>query len=833
MIRILNKNLQFVDFLRKYTFAQYQRCFRNIGVFQIDVRIESENMYLLKRSEQYFVLFGYEDFGIVEEIEKQEENETEKTIKLSGRMALSILTKRIVMKTFKYSGLSYSFIKNIIENNLINSEDVNRNMDITVNYINEDILKARSSKISKSVTGGYIWDAVLDVMELDSLGIKMVPVVKPASESGDINIEEWEIDVIPGTDRTNGNVFGNEAVIFSQSLSNIKTTEYMANTGEYKNVAYIAGEGEGSARKWYEKQINTGDSKGNKGFLRSELWIDARDIQSEDEEGNVITDEEYEALIQSRVNEKAKENTLNDSYSATIIEENNLFRYGVDYDLGDFVTVIDDELGIEVTAQITDVMISEQNTGEIVDIVLSYGNPRYDFVKQIKQNKQKEEENSVGIKYLEQQIKKTSSGGGGGTPSPGITEIDDLTVDFDAAEERAQIVKADPVKTIFGKIAKWYNDFKTVAFTGKYDDLLNKPDLFSGNYNDLINKPYIPTIPTYDGAVSTVLNNNLESNMAVVSNDEGKISVLENVTKQDIEYLSGLTGNVQQQINNINLGGGSGGVFEYVGTLADMYENLATFEDGTTAYISDENNAIKKILDILVSNKLEENTWHIISIVAANHLGQRYWSLGDTKSFDFEYNGNTYSTTMQIADFEHDILSNTENDRANITFLSLDNFTNIAASDAGGIVSKSIVGSDMWNKMLDIWNNVPYSITSYVRSVKKKNQSYDSAVIVSDIDVNVFIPSLKEIGINPYPVDDYGERYPVFIKTYNDGYGSAGTNQSNITDGSRKRGVGYYPILSIGYSGDSAYYNIIASSSGTLFRASSGNVIRLIIGFCM
>lgn len=830
MIRILNKNLQFIDFLRKYTFAQYQRCFRNVGTFQIDAMISEDNLFLLNRSEQFFVLFGYEDFGIIENIEKQNNDEYNNTITLSGRMALSILTKRIVLKTFKYTGISYAFVKGVITNNLISSEDSNRNMNITVNYINEDILKTRSRKINKSVTGGYVWDAVYDVLELDKLGIKLIPNV---SVSENTNIESWDLDIMPGVDRTKGNKLGNEAVIFSQSLSNIKETEYLTDVQEYRNVAYIAGEGEGTSRKWYEKEINTSDSKGENGFLRSELWIDARDIQSEDEEGNIITDAEYEALIQNRVDEKAQENTIKDTYNATVIEENKLFKYGIDYNLGDFVTVIDDELGIEVVAQITEVIISEQDTGEIVDIVLSYGNPRYDFVKQIKQNKQKEEENSVGIKYLEQQIKKSSGGGGGDTPLPGTMEIDDLTVNFEVAEEIAQIVKADPVKTIFGKIAKWYNDFKTVAFTGKYNDLLDKPELFSGNYNDLINKPDIPTIPTYNGAVSTILNNNLESNMAVVSNDEGKISVLENVTKQDIEYLSGLTGNVQQQINNINLGSGSGGVYEYVGTLADMYENLATFEDGTTAYISDENNAIKKILDILVSNKLEENTWHIISIVAANHLGQRYWSLGDTKSFDFEYNGNTYSTTMQIADFEHDILSNTENDRANITFLSLNNFTDITASDAGGIASKSIVGSDAWNKMLDIWSNVPYSITSHVRSVKKKNQSYDSAVIVSDIDVDVFIPSLKEVGINPYPVDDYGERYPVFIKTYNDGYGSAGTNQSNITDGSRKRGAGYYPILSIGYSGDSAYYNIITSSNGALYRASSGNAIRLIIGFCM
>lgn len=35
--------------------------------------------------------------------------------------------------------------------------------------------------------------------------------------------------------------------------------------------------------------------------------------------------------------------------------------------------------------------------------------------------------------------------------------------------------------------------FSTVANSGSYTDLLNKPSLFSGNYNDLTNKPTIPT----------------------------------------------------------------------------------------------------------------------------------------------------------------------------------------------------------------------------------------------------------------------------------------------------------------------------------------------------
>ena len=56
----------------------------------------------------------------------------------------------------------------------------------------------------------------------------------------------------------------------------------------------------------------------------------------------------------------------------------------------------------------------------------------------------------------------------------------DNTVAFTTASERTKISSGETHATLFGKIAKWFADLKTVAF--------------SGNYNDLSNKPTIPTV---------------------------------------------------------------------------------------------------------------------------------------------------------------------------------------------------------------------------------------------------------------------------------------------------------------------------------------------------
>lgn len=52
-----------------------------------------------------------------------------------------------------------------------------------------------------------------------------------------------------------------------------------------------------------------------------------------------------------------------------------------------------------------------------------------------------------------------------------------VTATFTAAGSRGNITSGDTLGVIFGKLAKWFNDLKTVAFTGNYSDLTNKPTI--------------------------------------------------------------------------------------------------------------------------------------------------------------------------------------------------------------------------------------------------------------------------------------------------------------------------------------------------------------------
>lgn len=52
-----------------------------------------------------------------------------------------------------------------------------------------------------------------------------------------------------------------------------------------------------------------------------------------------------------------------------------------------------------------------------------------------------------------------------------------INVEFQESANRQQLSSGDEIKTLFGKIKKWFSDLKTVAFSGSYNDLSNKPTI--------------------------------------------------------------------------------------------------------------------------------------------------------------------------------------------------------------------------------------------------------------------------------------------------------------------------------------------------------------------
>lgn len=434
LIYILDDNMKKIDLLRKYTFVQYVNKFRDIGTFTVHAQLVDENLYILDRTKDYFILFDNEVFGKIEAIKESDDFEYEKTIEITGRLAKYILTKRVINGTIKYKGNTAGYIKALIEREFVQTANTKRKINITVEYENPTRLQAVCSVIERAQTGGYIWDEIKTYLEQDKLGLSIVPVVnkKHTVDGKDTNISQWKAIISAGEDRRQFNTAKNEVLLFSKSLSNIARTDYEKNVTEYRGTAYIAGEGEGGSRKWYEKHRPGEETK--VGWNRNELWIDARDIQSEkegstEENPDYLTDEEYEALIDQRVEEKFSEVEKSESYSATMAKDKRLV-YGKNVSLGDWGTVRDEQLGIIIDAQIIEATVSEQDSQRIIDLSVEYGKAKQDAEQVVKSLMQKVSNQESTINYLVNKKGGSSGGsgsGGGGTFSVSIGTVETLS----------------------------------------------------------------------------------------------------------------------------------------------------------------------------------------------------------------------------------------------------------------------------------------------------------------------------------------------------------------------------------------------------------------------
>lgn len=411
MITILDDTMCIVGILRKYEYSQYEFKAREIGKFTINAMLDKESLYLMDKTKNYYVLLDDDVFGIIESVKRESDSETSKVFTIKGSLALKLLEYRVIEGQVTFKGKSYKYIEELVKQNLIMSDDSNRNIALAVEFEDEERLKQICSTVDKQVTGGSLWDEISEIVEADKLRIILKPNIVVIDTEHPQNIDGWTLIIGAGEDRTRHRA--NNAVstvMFSQSLSNIANTDYIVDRSKLRNTVYIAGEGEGTDRKWYNIDVNSDITFGErKGWNRKELWVDARDIQSE-QDNKKLTDAEYEELMKQRADEKAKDNDLSEEYKATVTDITKQYTYKKDYHIGDFVTIADEELRMEIDAQITNVIVTRQDDREIIDLEFTYGSRIKDVIEKSETAIKKVEENNVNVKYIEANTKKLETG---------------------------------------------------------------------------------------------------------------------------------------------------------------------------------------------------------------------------------------------------------------------------------------------------------------------------------------------------------------------------------------------------------------------------------------
>lgn len=342
--------------ISQYTCLLWPDAFNGYAQFELWAPITDDNRELIKQG--HIIWCGGENAAIIENVKSIVDDKGEKTYNVKGRTLEKYLTDRIVWGTFVGSGKTSTIMYQLVNAHAINPTNSNRKIPWLVNAPDDKV----GNQISKyQKTGGALYDALKNLASESDIGFSVL---------FDPRNKQLIFKVVAGVDRTQGNSAGNDPVVFSTELEDLLSSTYYSNNQDEKSVAFVQGEESGSTRK----SVTVGATEG-RGFERKELYVDARDLQSEilNDDGSTtkLSDTEYIETLNQRGNEKLAEYVATEVFEAQIRQFGDVqYVFGVDYSKGDKVTVIDEQLGIMVSARITNV---EEQFDSEYNLVLTFG----------------------------------------------------------------------------------------------------------------------------------------------------------------------------------------------------------------------------------------------------------------------------------------------------------------------------------------------------------------------------------------------------------------------------------------------------------------------------
>lgn len=318
-----------VGIIENPTSAIWTRRYQTPGDFELYFPATSEMLALLE-NDMYITREDAPEVMVIEHIEIMTSEEDGDYILLSGRGAESMLDRRIILEQTAVVGRVDAAIHRLITENALDPLDTSRTLPMAMS-----LPDLATDTISAQYTGTNLLEAVEEICKAYGLGFRAVADAAQAITP--------RLELLKGTNRSEGQTV-NSPVIFSAEFENLLSSKYVLDTSNYKNVAIVAGEGDGTARK----RATYGSASGR---LRRELFVDARDLSTNDG-GILLTD--YMEQLQARGAEKIAELTVTESFDGEI-DTSNTFALDVDYTLGDVVTV-ENEYYIRKNVRVSSIM---------------------------------------------------------------------------------------------------------------------------------------------------------------------------------------------------------------------------------------------------------------------------------------------------------------------------------------------------------------------------------------------------------------------------------------------------------------------------------------------
>lgn len=346
-IRVFDKDINFLGEVDNFTSLFFIRKWETYGEFEFHLS-NIENKFIKKGNIIMLNKDGAKT-GVIEHIEINEEDTEDIVIK--GFSLIYWFTNRV---TVPPEGYSYHNFNTNVENIMIALVQANATNPIDINRKVPGLTlaesKGRGENIQFQTRYKNLSDELTKLSKLSGLGITI---------DLDYKQKKFVFKVLEGKNLSYGQM-DNPPYIFSLDYDNIKKQNYIESDIGYKNVGYVAGQGEGSDRAI--------EILGNErsGFDRREVFIDARDIN----ENGSLTD-------RGRV--KLSELQQIQSFECEVDTKD----YKAIWNLGDIITTIDKKRGLRADNRISEIREVYENSG--IKVEPTFGTPIPGLADKIKQ----------------------------------------------------------------------------------------------------------------------------------------------------------------------------------------------------------------------------------------------------------------------------------------------------------------------------------------------------------------------------------------------------------------------------------------------------------------
>lgn len=354
---VLDENFDTLGSIPLFRTLIWVRRYEKPGCFEL---YTAKDHFDLLNSGRYLYRNDADELGVIDEVNYAQDENGGREAYAKGNFAEILLSDRVIESTVTLTGNIESAMRDLVVRTAVSPADRNRKIE----HLRLGNVNGISGELNIQTTGDNLSEKLYDMGNTQEISHR----IRYDYLTNDLVFEVWQ-----GKDRRDSQE-ENSWAVFSNSFYNIRNVVYNRNSSSYKNFAYVAGAGEGA-----DRVVVTVDLR-MPGEERKELYVDARDLQQEDGNGGMIPVDVYKAQLAQRGKEKLAEFRKVESINSGVDPHANLV-YKKDFDLGDYCTYVNTEIGISADKRITEIM--ETYEGGATELEVTFGTDEISAVKQL------------------------------------------------------------------------------------------------------------------------------------------------------------------------------------------------------------------------------------------------------------------------------------------------------------------------------------------------------------------------------------------------------------------------------------------------------------------